>query len=392
MKKILLLLVLLVMAVGVQAQTAAGRTASTKVSDALGLMPARDQAEFGRLMDDLVSTGAEGIDLMTSMFEDTNNVPVSYALSGWAAYVSAPGREAARKSFAEGIARALKKSGDPVVQAYYIRLLQRCGGDESVPVLAEYLGDGQLGDPARCALLAIGTPAARALVPEETSLTIHYDAPVGRIADLYAQVQRKGESAVPQLLKALKNSDRAYRNAALRFIQPYLGEPVYNALVKELKKAKPEVKSDIITYLGLQNAQSALPAILPYIGDADPEVSTAAMWAATRMGAPEAPAAIAAVMSDEQTPDAVREAARDCLQRFRTARLQVRWMPCRFCRNAVRPIKPISYWRRPEATMLKWLRPLTPHCKMSWERVSSRRSIRWSDRPTVYACRWPSRR
>ena len=313
MKKILLLLVLLVMAVGVQAQTAAGRTASTKVSDALGLMPARDQAEFGRLMDDLVSTGAEGIDLMTSMFEDTNNVPVSYALSGWAAYVSAPGREAARKSFAEGIARALKKSGDPVVQAYYIRLLQRCGGDEIVPVLAEYLGDGQLGDPARCALLAIGTPAARALVPEETSLTIHYDAPVGRIADLYAQVQRKGESAVPQLLKALKNSDRAYRNAALRFIQPYLGEPVYNALVKELKKAKPEVKSDIITYLGLQNAQSALPAILPYIGDADPEVSTAAMWAATRMGAPEAPAAIAAVMSDGQTPDAVREAARDCL-------------------------------------------------------------------------------
>ncbi len=313
MKKILLLLVLLVMAVGVQAQTAAGRTASTKVSDALGLMPARDQAEFGRLMDDLVSTGAEGIDLMTSMFEDTNNVPVSYALSGWAAYVSAPGREAARKSFAEGIARALKKSGDPVVQAYYIRLLQRCGGDESVPVLAEYLGDGQLGDPARCALLAIGTPAARALVPEETSLTLHYDAPVGRIADLYAQVQRKGESAVPPLRKALQSSDRAYRNAALRFIQPYLGEPVYNALVKELKKAKPEVKSDIITYLGLQNAQSALPAILPYIGDADPEVSTAAMWAATRMGAPEAPVAIAAVMSDGQTPDAVREAARDCL-------------------------------------------------------------------------------
>ena len=98
MKKILLLLVLLVMAVGVQAQTAAGRTASTKVSDALGLMPARDQAEFGRLMDDLVSTGAEGIDLMTSMFEDTNNVPVSYALSGWAAYVSAPGREAVTRA------------------------------------------------------------------------------------------------------------------------------------------------------------------------------------------------------------------------------------------------------------------------------------------------------
>lgn len=68
---------------------------------------------------------------------------------------------------------------------------------------------------------------------------------------------------MPQLLKALKNSDRAYRNAALRFIQPYLGEPVYNALVKELKKAKPEVKSDIITYLGLSKCAVALPGYSP---------------------------------------------------------------------------------------------------------------------------------
>ena len=163
----------------------------------------------------------------------------------------------------KGLPVRLKKSGDPVVQAYYIRLLQRCGGDESVPVLAEYLGDGQLGDPARCALLAIGTPAARALVPEETSLTIHYDAPGGtdcRFICTSTAQRRVGRAAVAQ---GAQKPDRAYRNAALRFIQPYLGEPVYNALVKELKKAKPEVKSDIITYLGLQNAQSALPAILP---------------------------------------------------------------------------------------------------------------------------------
>ena len=293
MNKILLGLAMLLMAVGVQAQTAAGRTASTKVSDALGLMPARDQAEFNRLMDDLVSTGASGVDMLTAMFDNTNNKAVNYALSGWAAYVSAPGREEARLTFAEGVGRALQKSDDPVIQAYLIRLLQRCGGDESVELLGGYLQDEKLGDPARCALLAIGTPAARALVAEPTPVTVHFDAPVTDIAALYASQQALGDKAVSSLLKALKSKDRAYRNAALRFLQPYLNESVLAALAKELKKAKPETKVDIINFLGLHDAQSVLPAILPYIGNENEELSTAAMSAAIRLKSQEAMPVIA---------------------------------------------------------------------------------------------------
>ena len=313
MKKILLGLAMLLMAVGVQAQTAAGRTASTKVSDALGLMPARDQAEFNRLMGDLVSTGASGVDMLTAMFDNTNNKEVSYALSGWAAYVSAPGREEARRTFAEGIGRALKGCSDPVIEAYYIRLLQRCGGDESVALLGSYLKDEQLGDPARCALLAIGTPAARALVPEPTPVTVHFNAPTTAIAALYARQQALGDKAVAELLKALKSKDRTYRNAALRFLQPYLNESVIASLTKELKKAKPETKVDLINYLGLHDAQSALPAILPYIGNENEELCVAAMWAAIRLKSEEALPTLAAVLGDAATPDAVRKAASECL-------------------------------------------------------------------------------
>lgn len=313
MKKILLGLAMLLMAVGVQAQTAAGRTASTKVSDALGLMPARDQAEFNRLMDDLVSTGASGVDMLTAMFDNTNNKAVNYALSGWAAYVSAPGREEARLTFAEGVGRALQKSDDPVIQAYLIRLLQRCGGDESVELLGGYLQDEKLGDPARCALLAIGTPAARALVAEPTPVTVHFDAPVTDIAALYASQQALGDKAVSSLLKALKSKDRAYRNAALRFLQPYLNESVLAALAKELKKAKPETKVDIINFLGLHDAQSVLPAILPYIGNENEELSTAAMSAAIRLKSQEAMPVIASLLGDANTSDQVRAEARECL-------------------------------------------------------------------------------
>ena len=114
MKKIVLVLFALFALAGsnLSAQTNPNRTWKTKVSDALGLMPAPNEAEYDRLMNDLVSTGAEGVDMLVSMFDDTNNVPVSYALSGWSAFVSGPDREQARKEFVNGIIRGLKKSNE----------------------------------------------------------------------------------------------------------------------------------------------------------------------------------------------------------------------------------------------------------------------------------------
>ena len=311
MKKILLTVALALTVISAGAQTAANRTPRTKVSDALALMPAPEGVEYNRLMEDLVSSGAEGLDMLTSMFDNTNNVPVVYALSGWAAYVTAPGREISRKAFAEGIVNALQRSQDPEIKAFYIRLLQQCGRSESVKALVDLIDDPRLGDPARCALEAI--TQSRSGFP-----MVYTNAPVTRIGKLYNLIQTKGAAALPQLAKAAQDADRNYRNTALRFAAPYADDEFYAGLIARLPKAKPEVKTDLITWLGLQGVQSALPAILPWIGNEDIELSAAAMWAATRLGGQEVNDRLIEVLSGASTPDTLRTVASECLLSSRT--------------------------------------------------------------------------
>ncbi len=306
MKRIFFILALALTVVATQAQTAANRTPRTKVSDALALLPAEQGTEYNRLMGDLASSGAEGVDMLTSMFDNTNNVPVVYALSGWSAYVSEPGREEARQAFASGLVRALQKSTDPEIKAFYIRLLQQCGGQESVKTLTDLLDDKRLGDPARCALEAI-TDA------KDGFPVVYAGAPVTRMGKLYDLVESRGAAAMPQLLKAATDPDRNYRNAALRFATPYANDGFYKDLIAKLPKAKPEVKTDLVTYLGNQGVKQALPAVMASIGSADEELSIASMWAATRLGGTGVNERLLSVLSDAATPVKVRTAARNCL-------------------------------------------------------------------------------
>lgn len=164
MKKIILLLLTSLLILSSGAQTAANRTPATKVSDALALLPAQDAAEYNRLMEDLVSTGAEGVALLNSLFESTNNAPVCYALEGWAAYVSTPGKEADQQTFSAAIQRAIVGQKDLKIQAFYMRLLERCGGDEALFTLSLYLNNPELVDPALAAVVAIGSIDAKRLI------------------------------------------------------------------------------------------------------------------------------------------------------------------------------------------------------------------------------------
>lgn len=166
MKRIVLALLLSAFVWSGYAQTGVNRTPKTKVIDALALLPAPDHNEYNRLMEDLVSTGNEGVDMLTEMFTSTNNVPVNYALAGWAAYVTQPGKESARTTYVKGILGALQKSSDPEIKAYYIRLLQQAGGEESVALLTDCIGDLKLTDPAIAALVAIGSPGAKNAIEE----------------------------------------------------------------------------------------------------------------------------------------------------------------------------------------------------------------------------------
>lgn len=72
-----------------------------------------------------------------------------------------------------------------------------------------------------------------------------------REAALKILLSLKGnKDATKMLLAALKDPCKGYRNAALNFASDYVGESDYIEVVKATLKAKPEVKVDVINWLG----------------------------------------------------------------------------------------------------------------------------------------------
>ena len=72
-----------------------------------------------------------------------------------------------------------------------------------------------------------------------------------REAALKILLSLKGnKDATKMLLAALKDPCKEYRNAALNFASDYMGESDYIEVVKATLKAKPEVKVDVINWLG----------------------------------------------------------------------------------------------------------------------------------------------
>ncbi|KAA6318296.1 hypothetical protein EZS27_031679, partial [termite gut metagenome] len=71
-----------------------------------------------------------------------------------------------------------------------------------------------------------------------------------REAALEIQIAANPGNAVKLLQQALKDPDRDYRNAALRFVSKEARTDIYAELLKSLKTTKPEVKVDIINWLG----------------------------------------------------------------------------------------------------------------------------------------------
>ena len=81
------------------AQSPANRTSKTIVADVLAQMPAEQQAEYNKLINDLSSTGEEGVLMLINKINAPgkgSNSNVDYALSGLTHYVMAKGEENAR--------------------------------------------------------------------------------------------------------------------------------------------------------------------------------------------------------------------------------------------------------------------------------------------------------
>lgn len=136
------------------------RTAKTTVADVLAQMPAQQQDSYNKLINDLSTTGEEGVMMLIKMINTPgkgSNSQVDYALSGLSHYVAAAGNESARKTTAQAYVKALEMVSDRETKAFIIRQLQIVGQDESVEALGKYLGDKELCGPVARALAAIDT-------------------------------------------------------------------------------------------------------------------------------------------------------------------------------------------------------------------------------------------
>ena len=234
-KYIILCLCLLIVS-GVQAQIPQGKTNATIISDALDKLPAQTQVEYNQIISDLVSTGEEGLlDLIGRMIPPGNisNETYEFAITGWTHFVANDDQK--RSEATKAFEKALAKPIDREIKAYLVRHLRTIGSDDNVEVLAGFLNDEYLSDPAAQALVSIGT---------NKSHTALLDALKSASSDIVklnltnALGHTDFYSAEPTLLSLLENNNDESMEKVLLNALANVGS---KASIKPLRKAAEEV-------------------------------------------------------------------------------------------------------------------------------------------------------
>lgn len=116
-----------------------------------------------------------------------------------------------------------------------------------------------------------------------------------------------GEKQVNKLLKATRDDDSVYRNAALGLLTPYLSDRTSARLVRNAEKADEQTQVDILRYLGNQRQVVALPAVKDALHAASPAVRIAAVNAIHQLDGHEVEELIPLLMdADNQTRAAIK--------------------------------------------------------------------------------------
>jgi HEAT repeat protein len=146
-----------------QVATKDNRTTETKIADLLAQLPATDQTYLATLMQSMTELGEEGLVKTASMLVPAgkgNDAAVRFAIGGFSKFVTQAGKETSRSLCEKAWCRAIDASTEAEVRAFLLAQLQMAGTDQSVSVIAKYLTDEKLSDPASRALAAIHSPAA----------------------------------------------------------------------------------------------------------------------------------------------------------------------------------------------------------------------------------------
>ncbi|MDL2281779.1 DUF1080 domain-containing protein [Parabacteroides sp. OttesenSCG-928-G06] len=155
-------------------------------------------------------------------------------------------------------------NGDVEMQRVVLYTLSRIGGTASMAPLANaaakagYKYEKTQANEAYLILLKRLAATAPKDVEKAANTLMKQATKAGqtqtRIAALEILFTTNNATATKQLLTALKDSNKEYRNAALDFASPYADNSMYVEVFKALAKAKPEVKTDILGWVGREAA------------------------------------------------------------------------------------------------------------------------------------------
>lgn len=212
---------------------------------------------------------------------------------------------------AEKVLQAYLSSNDEVLQREVLYALSRTGTEASLPALgeaAEKAGFTLEKTGANEAYIALikrvagqGNPeaagkAAAGLLKKATKA----GRTQTREAALQILLNVKPESAPKQVLAALKDPSRSYRNAALTFASDWADESFYIDVFTSMLKSDPETKVDILNWIGRESKRPGrqemlrnleirfdLPArqvLVDCLKSGDAEVRQAAVWTLVKLG------------------------------------------------------------------------------------------------------------
>ena len=169
MKKLLSIIFFLV-CINVNAQQVQHPYAA-RINRILKQLPAGNQQQLDSCMMQINALGTAGLTEMALMLYAPgkgDNTRLQFALSGYAAYVSAAAREDVRKTAMQAWTKALKLTTQPENKIFLIDQLQLFGDKSVVPVLKQYLLQPLFCDPAVRVLKHIG--GSEALIAMEAAL------------------------------------------------------------------------------------------------------------------------------------------------------------------------------------------------------------------------------
>lgn len=212
---------------------------------------------------------------------------------------------------AESVLQTYLGGSDPALQKEVLYALSRIGTEASLPALSEaaakagYTMEPTGANEAYVALIRrIAKEGNPKTAEKAASDLLKNSTKAGRTQTretaLQILLEIKPENAARQVLSALKDPSRDYRNAALNFASGQADESLYIEVLKYMMKANDETKADILNWIGRESKRPGRQAMLrdleirfdlparqvfvDCIKSDNPEVRQAAVWTLVKLG------------------------------------------------------------------------------------------------------------